>query len=106
MSSTCGERLKGAESMPKGVPRDKSIEHAILHRMKIARGHLDHVINMIEHGRYCIDIIQQSLAIQAALKKTDEIILKNHMKTCVAAEIKKGNADEIIAEVMKIMEKK
>jgi len=92
--------------MPKGVPRDKSVQHTILQRMKIAKGHLTHVIAMIERGHYCIDIIQQSMAIQAALKKIDEIILKNHMEMCVASEIKKGNADEVIAEVMKIMEKK
>jgi CsoR family transcriptional regulator, copper-sensing transcriptional repressor len=92
--------------MPKGVPRDQSIQHTILQRMKIARGHLDHVIDMIDHGHYCIDIIAQSMAIQAALKKIDEIILKNHMKTCVAEEIRKGNSKEVIAEVMKIMEKK
>ena len=92
--------------MPKGIPRDTSIEHTILHRMKIARGHLDHVIEMVEQGHYCIDIIHQSLAVQSALKGIDEIMLKNHMETCVAAEIKKGNADEAIAEVMKVMQKK
>jgi DNA-binding FrmR family transcriptional regulator len=92
--------------MPKGVPRDQSVQKKILHRLKIARGQLDTVIKMVESGHYCIDVIHQTLAVQAALKKIDEIILKNHMETCVSAEIKKGNADEVIAEVMKIMEKK
>jgi len=92
--------------MPKGVPRDQSIQQKILHRLKIARGQLDSVIAMIEGGHYCIDVIHQSLAVQAALKQVDGLLLKNHMETCVAAEIKKGNADEVIAEVMKIMEKK
>lgn len=92
--------------MPKGVPRDKSIEHAILHRMKIARGHLDKVIQMVEAGHYCIDVIHQSMAVQAALKQVDELTLKNHMETCVAEEIRKGNTREVIDEVMKVMEKK
>ena len=92
--------------MPKGVPRDQSIQHTILHRMKIARGHLDRVIAMIESGHYCIDVIHQSLAVQAALKQTDELVLRNHMETCVAAEIRKGNAEEVIDEVMKVMRKK
>ncbi len=92
--------------MPKGVPRDKSIEHAILHRMKIARGHLDTVIQMVEAGHYCIDVIHQSMAVQAALKQVDELTLKNHMETCVAEEIRKGNSREVIDEVMKVMEKK
>jgi len=92
--------------MPKGVPRDKSIEHTILTRMKIARGHLDRVILMVESGHYCIDVIHQSLAVQAALKQVDELILKNHMQTCVAEEIRKGNAGEVIDEVMKVMQNK
>ncbi len=78
----------------------------ILHRLKIARGHLDKVIEMTESNAYCIDIIHQSLAVQAALKQTDAVILKNHMETCVAAAIKKGESKEVIEEVMKVMEKK
>jgi DNA-binding FrmR family transcriptional regulator len=92
--------------MPKGIPRNQSIQQKILHRMKIARGQLDSVITMVENGKYCIHVVEQSLAIQSALKKTDEIIIKNHMETCVAEEIRKGNTKEVIEEVMKVMEKR
>jgi len=67
---------------------------------------LDTVIRMVEDGDYCIDVVHQSLAIQAALREVDNVILKNHMQTCVADSIRKGNSDEVIEEVMKIMEKK
>lgn len=73
--------------------------------MKIARGHLDKVIAMMESGHYCIDVIHQSLAVQAALRSTDQEILKNHMVTCVADEIRKGNADEAVEEILKVMKK-
>ena len=73
--------------------------------MKIARGHLDKVIAMVENDDYCIDVIHQSLAVQAALRETDQIVMKNHMETCVADAISKGKKDEVIDEVMKIMEK-
>lgn len=92
--------------MPKGIPRNKSFEQKIAHRLKIAQGHLGKVIGMIEEGDYCIDVIHQSIAVQAALKSADEAILANHMKTCVAEEIKKGNAKEVIEEVMRVMEKR
>lgn len=92
--------------MPKGIPRDHSTKHALVHRMKIARGHMDRVIAMVEKGDYCIDVIHQSLAVQAALKSIDRTILKNHIETCVAHEIKKGNTKEAIEEIMKVMEKK
>ena len=92
--------------MPKGIPRDQSVQKKILHRLKITRGQLDSIIAMVESGHYCIDVIHQSLAAQAALRHVDDLILKNHMETCVAAEIRKGNTSEVIAEVMKVMEKK
>lgn len=91
--------------MPKGTPRNQSIQLKILHRMKIARGHLNRVIRMMEQGDYCVNIIHQSLAVQAALRSTDQEILRNHLVTCVAEEIKNGNANEVIEEVMKVMEK-
>ncbi len=78
----------------------------ILHRLKIAKGHLEKVIKMIEGDEYCIDIVHQLLAIQSALKNTDEIILENHLKSCVADSIKKGESDEAIKEVMEVLKKK
>lgn len=93
-------------NMPKGIPRDQSVQHTMLHRLKITRGQLDKVISMVEDGHYCIHIIHQSLAIQSALRQIDQIILKNHLQTCVADAIKHGNEKEVIEEVMKVMEKK
>lgn len=92
--------------MSRGLPRDQSVQHKILHRLKIARGHLNKVIQMVENGEYCIDVIHQSQAVQSALFQTDQLILKNHLNTCVVEEIKKGNSKEVIEEVMKIMSKK
>jgi DNA-binding FrmR family transcriptional regulator len=91
--------------MPKGIPRNQSIQQKILHRMKRARGHLDRVIHMMEEGDYCVNIINQSLAVQAALRSTDQEILRNHLSTCVADAIAKGKKDEVIEEVMRVMEK-
>ena len=91
--------------MPKGIPRNKSVEHTILHRLKIARGHLDKVIEMTEKGEYCIDVIHQSMAVQSALKHIDHIMMKNHMECCVAESIRQGNDKEVLEEVMKIMRK-
>ncbi len=91
--------------MPKGVPRDKSTKRKVLHRLKIARGHLDKVIRMVEKGDYCIDVIHQSLAVSSSLEEINKVILKDHLLTCVAHEIKKGNTKEVVDEVMKVMDK-
>lgn len=82
------------------------VKNRIIHRLKIARGHLEKVISMVEEGAYCIDIVHQSIAVQAALKEVDEVVLRNHMETCVADSIKKGNKKEVIDEVMRVFQKK
>lgn len=85
--------------------KPKNIEDRILHRLKIARGHLDKVIKMAEKGEYCIDIIHQSQAVQSALKEVDSLTLENHLKTCVVDHIKKGEAQTSVEEIMKVFKK-
>ena len=57
-------------------------------------GHLEGVKRMIENDKYCIDIILQNEAVISALKKVNEMILENHLNTCVTEAIK--NKDEKI----------
>ncbi|MEO6508697.1 MAG: metal-sensitive transcriptional regulator [Patescibacteria group bacterium] len=85
--------------------RPKDTKERLLHRLKIARGHLNKVINMVEEDQYCIDVIHQSQAIQKALKEVDNLTLENHLNGCVAESIKNGNKDEAILEVMNIFKK-
>ena len=79
---------------------------SILHRLKIARGHMDKVIDMVDKDAYCIDVVHQSLAVQSALRKADEVILENHLRCCVADSIKAGKSDEAIKEVMEVLVKR
>ncbi len=92
--------------MPRGIPRNQSASHRIAHRLKIARGHLDKVIQMVEDGEYCIDVIHQSQAVQQALKQADNLLLENHLETCVSAAMKNGDNKTAINEVMQVFKRK
>jgi len=81
---------------------DKS---SIINRLKITEGHLKKVRAMVEKDSYCIDILHQSQAIEAALKEIDSLILHNHLNTCVISAIKKGNSREVIGEVMAVFKR-
>lgn len=85
--------------------RPKDTQERILHRLKIAKGHLQKVIQMVENGHYCIDVIHQSQAVQRALEETDGLVLENHLKTCVVDHIKMGEADASIKEIMNVFKK-
>ncbi len=86
--------------------RPKDMQERIAHRLKISKGQLNKVIEMVEKDEYCIDIIHQSQAIQKALKEIDNLILENHLKSCVADAIKSGDDTKAIAEVMSVFDKK
>lgn len=85
--------------------RPKNTEERILHRLKIARGHLNKVIDMFEKGQYCIDVLHQSKAVQRALKETDDLMLEKHLNTCVTDAIKNGRQKEAISEVMNVFKR-
>jgi len=85
--------------------RPKDTQERILHRLKIAKGHLQKVIDMVESGQYCIDVIHQSQAVQRALEETDGVLLENHLKTCVVDHIKKGEVEPSIKEIMNVFKK-
>lgn len=85
--------------------KPKDTQERILHRLKIARGHLDKVIKMVEDHDYCIDVLHQSQAVQKAIKETDNVILENHLKTCVSDAISEGKKDEAISEIMQVFKK-
>ena len=79
----------------------------LLHRLKIAKGHLDKVIEMVEKEVYCLDIIQQTRAVESALKKVDQMLLENHLKTCVReAIVTDKNVDEKVKEVIEVFRRK
>lgn len=85
--------------------RPKDTQERILHRLKIAKGHLEKVVQMVENDEYCMDIIHQSQAVQSAIKETDALVLKNHLENCVVDNIKQGKSKETIAEILKVFER-
>jgi len=75
-----------------------------LRRLKIVEGHLKKIIEMVDADEYCIDVLQQSLAVQSALKGVDALILDKHLKKCVADAFKKGKKikEKSIGELLKV----
>jgi len=63
-------------------------------RLKTIEGHMRGVIRMVEEEEYCIDIIRQIQAIQAALNKVSGGILENHLNSCVTIAIQGDDHNE------------
>lgn len=76
-----------------------------LKRLKIAEGHLKRVEQMVEEGKYCPDVIHQSRAVQAALKKVDELILHGHLHSCVLQDIHGSDKEKLAEEIVTLFKK-
>lgn len=74
--------------------------NSVIDRLRIVEGHVKKIRQMVEEGKYCPDIIQQSSAVQSALKKVDEILLKVHLESCVKKAIKSNGGEKEIEELM------
>lgn len=82
-----------------------SDKQEIVKRLKTARGHLDKVTEMFEKDAYCIDVLQQSIAVQNALKRTDEKILSRHLLTCVRGALSDEEKDKQLKEILEIFKR-
>ncbi len=65
-----------------------------LRRLKTIEGHLRGIIRMVQEDAYCIDIIRQIQAVEAALNKVSTQILEEHLHTCVITAIRSEDEQE------------
>jgi DNA-binding FrmR family transcriptional regulator len=82
-------------------------KQAILNRLKSIEGHVRGVQRMVDEDAYCIDIINQNLAVQRALEKVNSLILERHLQTCVTTAIRSDDPNErerVIDEILSVFE--
>lgn len=84
--------------------RDDKEYKDLMNRLKRIEGQVRGVEGMLENDAYCTDILIQISAITSALNSFNKALLANHMRTCVAENIKAGN-DEIIDELLGTLQK-
>jgi DNA-binding FrmR family transcriptional regulator len=61
---------------------------------------------MVEADKYCADVLLQLQAVIASLEKISSIILENHLETCLRAAMRRGEEEEVIAELKTFMKYK
>jgi DNA-binding FrmR family transcriptional regulator len=71
----------------------------VLKRLARVEGHVRGIAKMVEEDRECPAILLQIAAIQAALNKVSQIVLEDHIETCVAKAIREGQGEEAVQEL-------
>lgn len=79
----------------------------VLQRLKTIEGHIRGIERMIEEDAYCIDVIQQIQAVQAALNRINTMVLENHIHSCVITAVRGEDSVErerVLAELSTVFD--
>lgn len=88
----------------KETERSTQLQADVQKRLNRAIGQLNGVKNMIDDNRYCGDVLTQLAAAESAVHSAAELILRNHLETCVKDHIRRGD-DAILDEAMRLIKK-
>ncbi len=78
-----------------------------LRRLKNIEGHIRGISRMVENGAYCIDLLRQIQAVQAALNKVSAKILDDHLHSCLLSAVRGESVEErerVLEEIVEIYE--
>lgn len=75
-----------------------------INRLNRIEGQVRGIKKMVENGTYCTDILIQVSAVNAALNSFNKVLLGNHIRTCVAEDIRQGK-EETIEELVTTLQK-
>ena len=108
INTCCEEKEESEASCPycsgKHKERDELEYKDLMNRLKRIEGQVRGVEGMLDKNAYCTDILMQVSAITSALNSFNKALLANHMRTCVAENIRNGN-DDVIDELVLTMQK-
>jgi DNA-binding FrmR family transcriptional regulator len=85
----------------------KMASESVLKRLKTIEGHMKGVVRMAEEDAYCIDLIRQIQAVEAALNKASAVILEEHLNSCVITAIRGDSENErerVLKEISEVFE--
>ena len=74
----------------------------LIRRLKIIEGQVRGLQELIEKDAYCISVITQTSAVKQALSGVEDVLMENHLSTCVVHQMKKGKASTAVAEIVKV----
>lgn len=77
-------------------------KNKLIQRLKIIEGQVRGLQGMVEKETYCIDIITQSSAVKRAISGIEDVLLENHLSTCVVDQIRKGKDKQPTREILKV----
>ena len=100
--STRTASLHGAEhgTFRHSYTKDKA---QLVRRLSRIEGQVRGIARMIEREEYCVDILQQTAALRAAVDAVSILVLEDHVQGCVRTAAERGEADQYVDEVIDVV---
>ena len=73
-------------------------------RLNYIEGHLRGIRKMVEEDAYCVDVLKQTYAVQRAIEKFEQILLRDHLNHCVPDGIREGRDEEVLSELERTLQ--
>jgi len=86
---------------------DETRTDDILRRLRSVEGHVRGVQRMVDEGAYCMDVVNQILAVQRALKKVSGLVLDQHLRSCVTTAMRGTDPsarEQVLGELLDVFE--
>ena len=77
----------------------KTAKDDALKRLSYIEGHIKGIKKMVEDDTYCVDILKQTYAVQRAIEKFEQVLLRDHLSHCVPEGIREGRDEEVLNEL-------
>ena len=97
---------EGCKCCEKTTERTIEEQKKLIHRLNRIEGQIRGIRKMVEKDAYCADILMQSAAVNAAINAFNKELLANHIRGCVARDIRDGKDDvieELVTTIQKLM---
>ncbi len=98
--ATAATHAHGADTFRHSYTKDKA---QLLRRLARIEGQVRGISRMIEREEYCVDILQQTSALRAAVDSLAVLVLEDHVQGCVRTAAQQGDADRYVEEVVDVV---
>jgi len=94
-----------ADPHPVGLQLDDAARKDARQRLLSIKGHVEGITRMLDEDccTYCVDALKQIKAVQGALRKVSEIVLRSHLREHVVTAAQRGDVEPIVEELMEVL---
>jgi DNA-binding FrmR family transcriptional regulator len=86
---------------------DAKTRDQVIRRLRSIQGHVKGIERMVQDDQYCVDVMRQVIATQAAMAKLNELILESHLNSCVIEAVRGNNPqarEKVLQEISDVFE--